>query len=631
MTRNLVKIFLCFTISLSLSCETPNPNNSISLHGEWEFVWGSKIDPTHLEAGNQNWKKFLLPGTPESRKDENYVLIRKFLPTDLTYRDPALLFSIMLEDFEIFLDGESIYQFGNPYSELGRIQSYIFPHVISLPNDFQGKELRIFIHSKYKDYIGPDRVIMLTERGQIMQSILIADLPRYLLGSIYLLIACVSLILFVLSDKNRIFLYYSLMLLFNGGITIAADYVSMNFFADPKTPVYMYYFNLYLLPIFLYAFLGEIYQNQHRKIFKTGIVFYTLYFLIASFLIIFYDYGFLNLEVFFNTSILIGLLPLLSIIIYHSYKGDKDSKILLFGFIIFTLCVAHDILTDFDIFVYKVSLYWYGMFSFLLFQGATLFRKLYHIQKNNELKENELLVAKKIQNSILSPFPDNLTNWEFTSIYEPMREVGGDFYDILIDDKGNIGVILIDVSGHGVAAALIASMAKVSFSHCQNFLNSPDKVLSEMEKSLGDKMNDHFATAFYLSLSSREPLVQYSSAGHPSALLVSDSEKEVLEFRTRARPIGINPKSDFPKNYLHLKEGDLICIYTDGVTELNDPYQNEYGSTRLKEILLMNYSLPLAEIKEKLLQDFKAWTKNLNIQKHDDLTLILIRYNGEIT
>ncbi|WCL50591.1 PP2C family protein-serine/threonine phosphatase [Leptospira sp. GIMC2001] len=631
MIQILLKILLIASVLLSFSCETPTPQDFTLLHGNWEYVWGRNLDSANLAKGKQEWQVFQLPGVPNDRNGDDYLLIRTFLPTYTDYRDPALLLLIILEDFEIFLDGESIFKFGNPHSVNERVGSYIFPHVITLPTENQGKELRIYIHSKYRDFIGPDRIIMITEKGQIMESILLADMPRYLLGCLYFVLAIISFILFILSSGNMIFLYYSLMVLFNGGLTITASYLAMNFFENPNIPVYIYNFNLFLLPVFLYAFLGEIYKGKHRTIFKTGILVYSTYFFVATTLILVFDFGILNLELIFDAIILIGILPLLYIIVYNSIKGDIESRILLSGFIILATCVTHDILADFDLIAYKISIYWYGMFFFLFFQGGILFRRLYFIQKNYELKENELLVAKRIQNSILSPFPDHVTNWEFTSIYEPMKEVGGDFYDILIDDEGNIGVIMIDVSGHGVAAALIASMAKVSFSHCQNILSSPDKVMFEMEKSLKNKMNNHFVTAFYLSLSSTEPLVQFSSAGHPSALLVSHLNNEVTEFRTKSRPIGIMDKSNFQKSYLYLNEGDLICVYTDGVTELNDPSSVEYGSTRLADLLLANCLLPLPIIKEKLMQDFRDWTRDVNIQKDDDLTLILIRYTGQIT
>jgi serine phosphatase RsbU (regulator of sigma subunit) len=598
------------------------------LHGGWEYVWGRDLNRDKIPNGEQHWARFSLPGQPPGREGDSLLLIRTILPKQKEYRDPALLLEIALEDFEVFIDGKSIYKFGDPMGESRNIPSYIFPHIILLPLDYQGKELRILFHSSYYQFIGADRWIGITEESRAIESILIADYPRYLLGSIYFIIAIVSLIWFFVSSRNQIFLYYSLLVFFNAGITLTANYTSMFLFRDPSLPPLIYNLNLYLLPLAFYLFLGEMYRGSLDRYFLFGKIFYSLAAMIYLFLVYTGKSSFLNLETIFDLVLIPGFLFLLYVIASKAFYGDHESRVLLFGIGITVIFTFLDILHDLGILEHTFTFYYYGLFVFILFQGGILFRRLYFAQKNYEIKRNELHFARRIQNSILPVFPDHLGNWEMTSIYEPMKEIGGDFYDILMDEEGNIGIMILDVSGHGVGAALIASMAKVSFSHCQSILREPDIILREMDRSLSGKMSGNFATAFVLAISKNESTVRFSSAGHPSGLLVSHINNEVTEFRTKSKPIGINATHTYQKSYIYLNAGDLICLYTDGVTELMNPDFQAYGERRLSEILLKNCLLPISEVREILLQDFLAWTKHPTIGKEDDLTLILLRYSG---
>lgn len=613
----------------TVSCSPKQADTHVSLEGNWDYVWGRDMEKSTSIEGIQDWRTFSFPGMPVNRKNDRFLLIRSFLPKSIGhFRDPGIYIYIALEDFEVYVDGEKIYTFGDLANPHKRVASYIFPHIIPLPSDSAGKEIRILFHSSYYQFIGADHTVYVDNLAKINETIMLKDYPRYLLGAIYLLIAVISILWYLVIAKNKLFLYYALLVLLNSAITVTANYISMNFFTSPSTPPIIYNISLYFLPVAFFAFTGELLKGIYPKIFKFGTMFYAVTAVIYLLIISLDLSTFINMEIVFEVLLIPGILFLIYAIGKNAIHGDIDSRLLFTGFCILSAFTFHDILRDLEFLPGSWVLYWYGIFIFLIFQGSLLFRRIYSIQKNYELKNNELLVAKKIQNSILPIVPPKIGNWELDSIFEPMKEVGGDFFDILIDDDGNIGVLILDVSGHGVGAALIASMAKVAFSHCLPFISQPEEVMKEMNQSLKDKMNGNFATAFYLYIPANESFVKFSSAGHPSGLLASHLNNESREFRTMSKPLGFLTIDRFPSSYLYLSEGDLICIYTDGVTELINPSMEEFGEERLKDLLLANCLYPLEEIKERIILELKNWTKYPSLAKEDDLTLLLLRYSG---
>jgi serine phosphatase RsbU (regulator of sigma subunit) len=621
----LVALFLTGTAS----CSPERVDTHVSLEGNWDYVWGRDMEKANSIEGVQDWGSFSFPGMPPHRDNDRFLLVRSFLPKSINrYRDPGMFIYIALEDFEVYVAGEKVYSFGDLNNPQKRVESYIFPHMIPLTLDSAGKEIRILFHSSYHQFIGADHSVYVDNLANINQTILINDYPRYLLGAVYLLLAVISILWYFVIVKNRLFLYYALLVLLNSIITVTANYFAMNFFNNPSVPPIIFNISQYFLPVAFFAFTGELFKNTHPKVFRFGTWFYAGTAIIYLLLIALDVSSFINMEIIFEIFLIPGVLFLIYAIGKNAIHGDIDSRLLFTGFCILSAFTFHDILRDLEFIPGSLVLYWYGIFIFLIFQGSLLFRRIYSIQKSFELKNTELLVAKKIQNSILPIVPPKIGNWELESIFEPMKEVGGDFFDIIIDEEGNIGVLILDVSGHGVGAALIASMAKVAFSHCLPFISQPEEVMREMNQSLKGKMNGNFATAFYLYIPANDSLVKFSSAGHPSGLLASHLNNEAREFRTKSKPLGILTIDTFPSSYLYLNEGDLICIYTDGVTELINPGMEEYGEERLKDLLLKNCLYPLEEIKENIILELKNWTKYPSLAKEDDLTLLLLRFSG---
>ena len=155
--------------------------------------------------------------------------------------------------------------------------------------------------------------------------------------------------------------------------------------------------------------------------------------------------------------------------------------------------------------------------GFLVFVGCLGYISGYRIFANEERLlaiNKELEIARRIQFSILPQSVPALTGLDIAARYLPMSAVAGDFYDFLFIDEKRIGILIADVTGHGIPAALIASMLKVAFATQAHHANDPACVLTGLNRALCGKFEEHFVTAAYLFIDLENYLLRYSAAGH---------------------------------------------------------------------------------------------------------------------
>ncbi|PYT99405.1 MAG: hypothetical protein DMG34_20555, partial [Acidobacteria bacterium] len=170
--------------------------------------------------------------------------------------------------------------------------------------------------------------------------------------------------------------------------------------------------------------------------------------------------------------------------------------------------------------------------GFLVFVGCLGYISAHRIFANEERLlaiGKELEIARRIQSSILPQSVPILAGLELAARYVPMSAVAGDFYDFLVMDEKRIGVLVADVTGHGIPAALIASMLKVAFAGQAPHADDPARVLTGLNVALCGKFEEHFVTAAYLFVDLENGLLCYSAAGHPPLMLSSPTDGKVRE------------------------------------------------------------------------------------------------------
>jgi serine phosphatase RsbU (regulator of sigma subunit) len=239
--------------------------------------------------------------------------------------------------------------------------------------------------------------------------------------------------------------------------------------------------------------------------------------------------------------------------------------------------------------------------------------------------EHELETARQIQSFILPREMAKMKGLEIAARYVPMAMMAGDFYDFLVIDDSRIGILVADVSGHGVPASLIASMVKIAFVSQTPNASDPARVLAELNQILCGKLESDFVTAGYLYIDTGKQTASYAGAGHPPLLIWRQAEQKIFEFRTGGVVLGQFDEAQYEAIELNCGRGDRFFLYTDGIVEASNMSDELFGWERFKACIISNSELPSDKLVDKLIEDLNNWAaKGSSTTLDDDLTLVVV-------
>jgi phosphoserine phosphatase RsbU/P len=237
--------------------------------------------------------------------------------------------------------------------------------------------------------------------------------------------------------------------------------------------------------------------------------------------------------------------------------------------------------------------------------------------------ETELETARQIQSSILPASVPELENLRIAAAYRPMTAVAGDFYQFLRTDNNHLGILVADVSGHGIPAALISSMIKVAMQSVAVFAHDPAQVLCGLNRVLSTELRGQLTSAAYLWIDTENHSARYSAAGHPSLLCWRDAGGELQHIESNGLLFGVAPDSEYPVCSMLVEPRDRFLIYTDGLIEPEDARGESFGDRRLEQVVRDNRSQPASELTRQLLSELRKWQPPSTSQQ-DDITLIVV-------
>jgi sigma-B regulation protein RsbU (phosphoserine phosphatase) len=232
--------------------------------------------------------------------------------------------------------------------------------------------------------------------------------------------------------------------------------------------------------------------------------------------------------------------------------------------------------------------------------------------------EQELSTARRIQNSIIPQPPPSFYGIRVATRYQPMTSVAGDFYDFLISADRILTILVADVSGHGVPAALVACMLKVCFAAQKNNAGDPAAILSGLSGMLRDSLGGQYITAACVAIDRKARTVTYAGAGHPPTLLSRGETGDLVLLAENGLFIGPFPKATYANISVAFDIGDRLLLYTDGITEANDKNGEEFGRERLGQFLLRSDESEPAAILDRLFDQITTGSQQ------DDLTAVLV-------
>jgi serine phosphatase RsbU (regulator of sigma subunit) len=235
--------------------------------------------------------------------------------------------------------------------------------------------------------------------------------------------------------------------------------------------------------------------------------------------------------------------------------------------------------------------------------------------------EQELQVARSIQQASLPKEVPQLEGWRITPLYQPARQVGGDFYDFHLLSEGRVGLVVGDATGHGVPAALVMSTTCGMLRLAAQSYSSPAEMLQRVNEALFPYIPPNmFVTCFYGVLDPKSGRFTYANAGHDLPYLWHGGECE--ELRARGMPLGLMPGMSYEQNETIVHAGEAALFYSDGLVEAHDPEGEMFGFPRLQTLIAEHgedKSLEATLLEELYSFVGEGW------EQEDDITLLTLR------
>ncbi|KMY66329.1 hypothetical protein AAU61_17880 [Desulfocarbo indianensis] len=258
--------------------------------------------------------------------------------------------------------------------------------------------------------------------------------------------------------------------------------------------------------------------------------------------------------------------------------------------------------------------------------AVTARRLMAETRRQNDIMRRELEMAARYQKFLL-PKGAEFPGARITFLFEPCTGVGGDYFDFLEMAGGKLGLVVADVSGHGVASAMTASIVKALLPGYLNQFLSPAKAFQALNQDLLRlTQEDVFVTAFAAIYEPERSELTWCIAGHPPPLYMPRGE-EIESLAAESLFLGVfesdSPLLDLNDQCVRVRSGDRLALYTDGLTEAPDARADQYGINRLQTILSQNRDRPLEDLRQIVWQDLQAFVQG---EFPDDVAFILVDF-----
>ena len=256
---------------------------------------------------------------------------------------------------------------------------------------------------------------------------------------------------------------------------------------------------------------------------------------------------------------------------------------------------------------------------------------LLDLKEKDDLVQRQLDMAGTIQRGIL---PGKIEPWNGINVavrYIAMEKIGGDFYDVYSLKNNKISLLIADVSGHGIPAALVTAMAKISFGNAHIKYDSPKRIFQEVNREMLDHVKTQDYLTCFLLVIDDEYNVTYANASHQKAMLLRTSEARIEFMDTNGLFIGAIEEANetYEEKSIKLNYGDRIILYTDGIPESVNDKREEYTNERLEEMALKYKELPLEGFTDSIILDLQNFMGATPMQ--DDVTLLVVELENDET
>ncbi len=246
-------------------------------------------------------------------------------------------------------------------------------------------------------------------------------------------------------------------------------------------------------------------------------------------------------------------------------------------------------------------------------------------QINLAIAQNEIRIAQRIQASLSPSMPIKSTYFEVTGFCLPADQIGGDYFDYFYRNENHLDIIIADVSGHSIGPALFMVETRSAIRTQANGSGTPAETLTLLNNFLFEDLDksDYFITLFYLQYDITNQSLTFANAGHPPPLLLTPFQTECRQLDADGLILGVNKNVVFEEKTVTLSQGDLILLYTDGLTEAENTGGEFFGLKRVSDLLVQHAQQSPQAIIEALLEQLKLFCRTESF--NDDITLMVFK------
>lgn len=242
-------------------------------------------------------------------------------------------------------------------------------------------------------------------------------------------------------------------------------------------------------------------------------------------------------------------------------------------------------------------------------------------RENYRALNRELEIARSIQEALIPVSKPKSNLYKIEAVCMPARSIGGDFYDF-IEDEDSVAILIADVAGHGIPAALYASMLKIAFHNLREQAKFPEKLLKELNDVMVDRGDRTFISCAYTLLDFKNKRLLHANAGHLPLLLQEPGRKRVKKIQPPGGVLGVRKAAAITVEMQHLQPKTRLILFTDGVIELSNRKGELFEEERLIAILEEMRDQPLVDLKERLLAALREFAEGDSFL--DDVTFVLV-------